>query len=176
MSVLLDRPNPRPITHRETPYVWPGRPSPLGATWDGLGVNFALYSRHAERVELLLFRDAHDTRPAVTIDLPERTGPIWHGYIPNLRPGRLYGYRVYGPYDPERGHRFNPNKVLLDPYTKAIGRPLRWDDSLFGYDVETLRRMDVAGVPAGIAHGGLRCRPAKGGKRYILILSTRISP
>src|SRR5690606_9268564 len=65
------------------------------------------------------------------------TGPIWHGYIPNLRPGQLYGYRVYVPYDPEQGHRFNPNKVLLDPYAKAIGRPLTWHDSLFGYDLQS---------------------------------------
>ncbi|MEM8559647.1 MAG: glycogen debranching protein GlgX [Bacteroidota bacterium] len=112
-----------------------GEPYPLGATWDGLGVNFALYSRHAERVELLLFDDPNDAEPAVVEDLPEKTGPIWHGYIQNLRPGQLYGYRVHGPYRPSEGHRFNPNKVLLDPYAKAIGRPLRWDDSLFGYTV-----------------------------------------
>jgi len=117
--------------------VRPGKPSPRGATWDGLGVNFALHSAHAEKVELLLFRDAEASAPDITFELPERTGPIWHGYVENLRPGQLYGYRVYGPYDPKNGHRFNPNKVLLDPYAKAIGRPLRWDDSLFGYDVDT---------------------------------------
>ncbi len=113
--------------------IYPGKPSPLGATWDGLGVNFALFSRHATRVELLLFDDPMDEVPSTTIELPERTGPIWHGYIPNLRPGQLYGYRVYGPYEPEEGHRFNPNKVLLDPYARAIGRKLRWHDSLYGY-------------------------------------------
>ena len=117
-------------------HVRPGKPYPRGATWDGIGVNFALHSAHAERVELLLFDDAEDAEPAVTFELPEQTGPIWHGYVMNVRPGQLYGYRVHGPYDPENGHRFNPNKVLLDPYAKAIGRPLRWDDSLFGYDVE----------------------------------------
>ncbi|QXD17244.1 glycogen debranching protein GlgX [Rhodocaloribacter litoris] len=111
----------------------PGRPFPLGATFDGLGVNFALYSVHAERVELVLFDHPDDATPAYTCALPERTGPIWHGYVPGLRPGQLYGYRVYGPYRPEEGHRFNPNKVLLDPYARAIGRPLRWHDSLFGF-------------------------------------------
>jgi len=117
-------------------HIRPGKPYPRGATWDGIGVNFALHSAHAEKVELLLFNDAEDREPALTFELPERTGPMWHGYVVNLRPGQLYGYRVYGPYDPENGHRFNPNKVLLDPYAKAIGRPLRWDDSLFGYDVD----------------------------------------
>ncbi|NBC87706.1 MAG: glycogen debranching protein GlgX [Bacteroidetes bacterium] len=115
--------------------IRPGSPYPRGATWDGIGVNFALHSANADRVELLLFDHADDREPAVTFDLPERTGPIWHGYVTNLRPGQLYGYRVYGPYDPASGHRFNPNKVLLDPYAKAIGRPLRWDDSLFGYHI-----------------------------------------
>ena len=117
-------------------HIRPGKPYPRGATWDGIGVNFALHSAHAEKVELLLFNDPDDAEPAVTFKLPEQTGPIWHGYVVNLRPGQLYGYRVYGPYDPPNGHRFNPNKVLLDPYAKAIGRPLRWDDSLFGYDVD----------------------------------------
>ncbi|PEN14643.1 glycogen debranching enzyme GlgX [Longibacter salinarum] len=115
--------------------IRPGLPYPRGATWDGIGVNFVLHSANADRVELLLFDHPDDSAPSVTFDLPERTGPIWHGYVTNLRPGQLYGYRVYGPYDPASGHRFNPNKVLLDPYAKAIGRPLRWDDSLFGYHV-----------------------------------------
>ncbi|MEX1055751.1 MAG: alpha-amylase family glycosyl hydrolase, partial [Rhodothermales bacterium] len=109
----------------------------MGAGWDGLGVNFALYSQHAEQVELLLFRNAEDSEPSLVLSLPERTGPIWHGYVPNLRPGQLYGYRVHGPYRPEKGYRFNPNKVLLDPYAKAVGRRLTWDDSLFGYDVNS---------------------------------------
>ena len=113
--------------------IHPGKPYPRGATWDGIGVNFALYSTHAEKVELLLFDDATDAEPSAVLELPERTGPMWHGYVFNLRPGQLYGYRVHGPYEPEEGHRFNSNKVLLDPYAKAIGRPLEWDDSLFGY-------------------------------------------
>ena len=128
------------MSHKEQPVssvpaVWPGRPYPLGATWDGLGVNFALYSQHAEAVELVLFDHPDDPAPSRTIEVTERTGPIWHVYLPGLRPGQLYGYRVYGPYRPEEGHRFNPNKVLLDPYAKAIGRPLRWHDSLFGYKI-----------------------------------------
>ncbi len=113
--------------------VYAGGPYPLGATWDGIGVNFALYSQHAEGVELVLFDTPEATAPSHTLRLQERTGPIWHCYLPDVRPGQLYGYRVYGPYAPERGHRFNPHKVLLDPYAKAIGRPLRWHDSLFGY-------------------------------------------
>jgi glycogen operon protein len=122
---------------KREPQVWPGRPYPLGADWDGLGVNFAIYSQYAERIELVLFDAAADRAPSKTFELPERTGPIWHGYVPNLRPGQLYGYRVHGPHDPEDGHRFNANKVLLDPYAKAIGRPLTWDDSLFGYDLNS---------------------------------------
>ncbi|MEX2400612.1 MAG: glycogen debranching protein GlgX, partial [Rhodothermales bacterium] len=117
--------------------MWPGQPFPMGADWDGHGVNFALYSEQATKIELVLFDRADDEQPAAVLELPEVTGPIWHGYVPNLRPGQLYGYRVYGPHDPERGHRFNPNKILLDPYAKAVGRPLEWDDSLFGYDLES---------------------------------------
>jgi isoamylase len=113
--------------------IWPGSAFPLGATWGGLGVNFSIYSEHAEAVELLLFDHPDQQTPRTTMRLPERTGPIWHGFVPRLWPGQLYGYRVIGPYAPEEGHRFNPSKVLLDPYAKALGRPLRWDDSLFGY-------------------------------------------
>jgi len=125
-----------PNTPSKGVQIRPGKPYPRGATWDGIGVNFALHSAHAEKVELLLFDDADDAEPSHCFTMPEQTGSIWHGYLVNLRPGQLYGYRVYGPYDPANGHRFNPNKVLLDPYAKAIGRPLRWDDSLFGYDVD----------------------------------------
>ncbi len=103
-----------------------GHPTPLGAIWDGKGVNFALYSYHAKSVELFL-------AGVGTVELTHRTGPVWHGYVPDLAPGQLYGYRVYGPYNPIEGHRFNPHKILLDPYARAIGRPLTWDDSLFGY-------------------------------------------
>src|SRR5208282_431272 len=115
--------------------VWPGRPFPLGATWDGAGVNFALFSEHAAKVELCLFDSADATRESARIVLPEHTDQVWHAYLPDIVPEHLYGYRVYGPYEPAKGHRFNPNKVLLDPYTKAIGRDLHWDDALFGYTI-----------------------------------------
>src|SRR5918996_6314691 len=99
--------------------VWPGQPYPLGATWDGEGVNFALFSEHAEKVELCLF-DAKGRRELNRLVLPEQTDQIWHGYLPEARPGQLYGYRVHGPYNPDRGHRFDPNRVLLDPYARLI--------------------------------------------------------
>ena len=111
----------------------PGRPYPLGATWDGMGVNFAIFSEHATRVELCLFDSPDATREAQRISLPEQTDLVWHGYIPDLKPGQLYGYRVSGPYDPHHGHRFNPAKVLLDPYAQALGRTLRWGPEMFGY-------------------------------------------
>ena len=107
----------------------------MGATWDGAGVNFALFAEHATKVELCLFDSVEDTKESQRIALPEQTDLVWHGYFPDIEPGQLYGYRVHGPYDPKEGHRFNPNKVLLDPYAKAIGRDLKWDDSLFGYKV-----------------------------------------
>ncbi|MBY0230015.1 MAG: glycogen debranching enzyme GlgX, partial [Gemmataceae bacterium] len=115
--------------------VWPGRSYPLGATWDGAGVNFALFAEHAAKVELCLFESHEDTKESARITLPEFSDQVWHGYLPDVLPGQLYGYRVHGPYEPEKGHRFNPNKLLLDPYAKAIGRDLTWDDSLFGYKV-----------------------------------------
>jgi isoamylase len=115
-----------------TSRVWPGLPYPLGATWDGKGVNFALFSGHAEKVELCLF-DRSGLHEEARIVLPEYTDEVWHCYLPEVRPDQLYGYRVYGPYDPAAGHRFNPNKLLLDPYAKALSAQLRWNDSLFGY-------------------------------------------
>jgi isoamylase len=114
--------------------VWPGEPSPLGATWDGSGTNFALFSVHAEKVELCLFNDKARAEIA-RIPLPEYTHEIWHGYLPDVRPGQLYGYRVYGPYAPKEGHRFNSNKLLIDPYAKELVGELRWHDSLFGYRI-----------------------------------------
>jgi isoamylase len=99
--------------------VWRGKPYPLGATWDGSGVNFALFSKHAERVELCLF-DPKGRRELERVELRDRTDFVWHCYLPHVRPGQLYGYRVYGPQEPERGHRFDPSKVLLDPYAKLI--------------------------------------------------------
>src|SRR3982750_4158762 len=105
---------------------------PLGANWDGLGVNFALFSAHATRVELCLF-DSRGRREMERIALPEYTDEIWHGYLPDARPGTVYGYRVHGPYEPTAGHRFNPSKLLLDPYAKAVIGHLEWNPALFGY-------------------------------------------
>jgi glycogen operon protein len=98
-------------------------------------VNFALHSAHATKVELCLFETSEATHPSACVALPEHTDMVWHGYLPDIRPGQLYGYRVHGPYEPSAGHRFNPNKIVVDPYAKAIGRPVRWDDSMFGYTV-----------------------------------------
>jgi isoamylase len=116
--------------------IWPGEPYPLGATWDGIGVNFALFSAAATKVELCLFDSADAPRESQRFVLPEQTDMVWHGYLPDVRPAQLYGYRVHGPYDPTRGHRCNPNKVLLDPYAKAVGRGVRWGTyEMFGYEV-----------------------------------------
>ncbi len=112
--------------------VWPGRPYPLGATWDGEGVNFSLFSEHANRVELCVF-DRLRGREQERIELKHQTDQVWHCYLPEARPGLLYGYRVHGPYKPEKGLRFNDKKLLLDPYAKALHGSLRWHDSLFGY-------------------------------------------
>lgn len=109
-----------------------GTPQPLGANWDGHGVNFALFSANAEKVELCLFDG--ETQAEVERILLTASDSIWHGYLPDCRPGTIYGYRVYGPYKPERGHRFNPNKLLLDPYAKQLYGTLSWDDSVYGYD------------------------------------------
>ncbi len=115
--------------------VWPGKPYPLGAHWDGSGVNFAIYSANSSSVELCLFDGVDENKESRRIKLPERTDFVWHGYFPDIKPGQLYGYRVHGPYEPHHGHRFNPNKVLLDPYAHAMGRQIRWSDSMFGYKV-----------------------------------------
>ena len=137
--------------------VWPGRPYPLGATWDGAGGNFAIFSEHATRVELCLFDSADSRVEAQRIPLPEQTDRVWHGYLPEVKPGQLYGYRVQGPYEPTQGHRFNPSKIVLDPYAKAIGRDLRWDYSLFGYrigfpdeDLELDKRDSAPYAPLGL--------------------------
>jgi isoamylase len=119
--------------------VWPGVPYPLGATWDGEGVNFALFSEHATTVELCLFQEAEGEpgglKEYVRVPLRERTDLIWHAYLPDVRPGALYGYRVDGPYAPHEGHRFNRNKLVLCPYSRAISGPIEWDDSLYGYTI-----------------------------------------
>src|ERR1700676_2053937 len=115
-----------------TSKVWPGQPYPLGATWDGKGVNFALFSAHAEKVELCLFERSGQYEQA-RIVLPEYTDEAWHCYLPEARPDQLYGYRVHGPYDPSAGHRFNPSKLLIDPHERAISGQLRWSEVVFGY-------------------------------------------
>ncbi len=110
--------------------VWPGNPYPLGATYDGAGTNFSLFSEVAERIELCLFDELGcETRA----DLPEITGHCWHGYFPGIEPGQRYGFRVHGPWAPERGHRCNPAKLLLDPYAKGIDGDVRWDEAAFPY-------------------------------------------
>jgi isoamylase len=114
----------------------PGGPYPLGATWDGAGVNFALFSEHATAVELCLFEGGEPHRETSRVRLVERTDQIWHVYLPEIRPGQLYGYRVHGPWEPAAGHRFNPAKVLIDPYAKAINGTVQWDDAVFGHRVE----------------------------------------
>jgi isoamylase len=111
-----------------------GLPHPRGATWDGKGVNFSLFSAHATKVELCLF-DSRGETERQRIELPEFTDEIWHGYIEGIGPGQVYGYRVHGPYEPEQGHRFNPNKLLLDPYAREFVGQLRWDHACFGYTI-----------------------------------------
>src|SRR5665213_4084558 len=113
--------------------VWPGQPYPLGATWDGEGVNFAIFSENATGVSLCLF-DAHaDATERIRIPIAERSDQIWHCYLPDVKPGQLYGYRVAGPYDPAQGNRFNPAKLLIDPYARAISNSITWSSALLGY-------------------------------------------
>ncbi len=144
------------MTRQTDPIVWPGRPYPLGATWDGEGVNFALFSESAEKVELCLF-DQFGRREIHRIQLREQTDQVWHCYLPEARPGVLYGYRVHGPYEPTKGFRFNRNKLLLDPYAKQIQNGLKWHDSHFGYrighrnvDLSFDRRDSAPGMLKGV--------------------------
>src|SRR6202789_3962458 len=113
-----------------------GLPHPRGACWDGKGTNFAIFSAHATKVEVCLF-DEDGEKELERIELPEYTNQIWHGYLPEVRPGTIYGYRVHGPYEPENGHRFNPNKLLLDPYAVAHRGELKWNPAVFGYKMES---------------------------------------
>jgi isoamylase len=113
--------------------VWPGRSYPLGATWDGEGVNFALFSENATGVDLCLFDHPDQVQESHRIPLTERTDQVWHAYLPEVRPGQLYGYRVAGPYEPQAGHRFNPSKLLIDPYAKALSGTVKWSEAMFGY-------------------------------------------
>lgn len=136
--------------------VWPGRPYPLGATWDGEGVNFALFSEQAEDVALCLF-DPKGRREVERIFLRERTDQVFHGYLPQARPGLLYGYRVYGHYRPEEGQRFNPNKLLIDPYARALVGQIKWSDAHFGYRIGH-RREDLSFDRRDSASGMPKCR------------------
>jgi glycogen operon protein len=138
----------------------PGKPFPMGAHWDGLGINFAVFSAHAERVELCLF-DAAGRRELARVDLPDCTDEVFHGYLEGGRPGQVYGFRVHGPYQPEAGHRFNPHKLLLDPYAKKTIGGLHWSDALFGYrvgsprdDLSFDRRDSAAAMPKAVVVDG----------------------
>src|ERR1700742_4825649 len=133
-----------------------GTSSRLGASWDGRGTNFALFSANAEKVELCLF-DSQGRRELERIELPERTEDVWHGYLHDVSPGQLYGYRVYGPYAPEQGHRFNDHKLLLDPYAKRLAGRLVWSDAHFAYrtgssreDLSFDRRDNARGMPKAV--------------------------
>src|SRR5260370_24015089 len=133
-----------------------GAPHPLGASWDGQGTNFALFSANAQKVELCLF-DSQGRRELERIALPERTEDVWHGYLSDVMPGRVYGYRVHGPYEPERGLRFNSHKLLVDPYAKRLAGRLVWSDAHYGYragsaraDLSFDRRDNARGVPKAV--------------------------
>ena len=137
--------------------IWPGSSHPLGATWDGEGVNFALFSRHATAVELCIFEHPNDAVPASTVTMPPATDWVWSCYLPDARPGSLYGYRVAGPWDPEHGHRFNSAKLLIDPYAKAVSGPIRWSDEIFGHssagpdnDLVLDPRDSAGGIPKSV--------------------------
>jgi isoamylase len=149
----LASPDPNPGEAQRISAVWPGQPYPRGATWDGEGVNFSLFSANAAKVELCLF-DASGRHEVQRIELRERTDEIWHCYLPEARPGLLYGYRVHGPYRPEHGQRFNPNKLLIEPYAKRLEGALLWSDAHFGYrlrhpkaDLSFDKRDSAAGTP-----------------------------
>ena len=149
----MKAPSVRQVTSAGT--RWRGRPYPLGASWDGHGVNFALFSAHASRVELCLF-DPAGRRETARIELVDRTDLIWHCYLPEARPGLLYGYRVHGPYAPEDGHRFNPNKLVLDPYARLLAGQIKWSDAHLAYRAGN-RREDLAMDTRDNASGMPKC-------------------
>src|SRR5262245_8677725 len=117
--------------------VWPGQPYPLGATWDGSGVNFALFSEHATAVDLCLFDSDDAVEESLRIPIRERSDYVWHAYLPDATPGQYYGFRVYGAYAPQSGRRFNDTKLLIDPYAKAISSPIEWSRALFAYRIDS---------------------------------------
>jgi glycogen operon protein len=120
---------------RVLPPLTTGKPAPLGATWDGIGTNFAIFSEHATKVELCLFDSCEATEESCRIPLTNQNAFVWHGYLEGIVPGQVYGYRIHGPFEPQNGHRFNANKVLVDPYAKSVVRSVKWDDNLFGYTI-----------------------------------------
>ena len=136
--------------------IWPGRPYPLGASWDGQGVNFAIFSENATGVELCLFSRENDAEESFKIPLRERTDQVFHCYLPDVRPGQFYGFRVHGPYDPQNGNRYNPAKLLIDPYAKAITGAIRWSNDLFAYNVEAANE-DLEPDPRNSAGGVPKC-------------------
>src|SRR5579864_6682861 len=115
-----------------------GLPYPFGANWDGMGVNFAVFSAHATRMQLCLFEET-GRREVARLEMPEKSIDVWHGYLPRAKPGLVYGFRAHGPYEPQNGLRFNPHKLLLDPYAKKFVGSLRWTDAVFGYRVNSPR-------------------------------------
>jgi isoamylase len=140
-----------------TDRIRPGRPFPLGATWDGTGTNFAIFSENGTRVELCLFDSEHPSIETGRYDLPGHTQHVWHGYLPDVGPGQLYGYRVHGPYEPENGHRFNPNKLVIDPYARALAGQTSWDAPIQGFildhpdaDLSFCEEDSAWGVPKGV--------------------------
>src|SRR3954471_13652011 len=132
--VQLDEALTRAASSLRRARIAEGKPFPLGATWDGLGVNFALFSAHATEVELCLFDDTGE-KEIERIEMPEYTDEVWHGYLPTARPGTVYAYRVHGPFEPDAGHRFNPNKFVIDPYAKHLVGAMHWGPELFSYEL-----------------------------------------
>src|SRR3954471_303420 len=147
----------RPYVRVAVRDVWPGKPFPRGASFDGAGVNFAVHSRVATRIEVCLFDPADPSKERERFDLPETTDFVWHGCLPGLEPGTLYGLRVHGPYEPLQGHRCNPNKLLVDPYAKALFGEVDWRAPVLGYDpadpdqdLSFDARDSARGVPKGV--------------------------
>ena len=153
---MIDSPRQSAPQVQQRAVVREGRPFPLGATWDGLGVNFAIFSANATKVELCLFDDDGVTERE-RIELPEYTDEVWHGYLPEARPGTVYGFRVHGPYEPEAGHRFNANKLLIDPYAKQLVGNLEWGPELFGYQLDHADK-DLSFNDQDSAHLMPKCR------------------
>ena len=141
--------------------IWLGYRYPLGATWMGNGVNFAIFSEHATSVELCLFDEVDSPQENIRIPMTEQTDQVWHIFLPEVRPGQLYGYRVYGPYDPERGARFNPNKLLIDPCAHSFAGHFRWTDAHYGYRVGQARA-DLSFDRRDNAWAMLKCRVVDG--------------